>query len=79
VICADHESFPFQIGSEVQYRPDDGETFLLRCGVILLGPRETAAPIADWVFGSVMLILKEGTSDLLVSCVGIEGKDSLET
>jgi hypothetical protein len=33
--------------SEVQYRPDDSETFLLRCGVILLGPGETAAPIAD--------------------------------
>jgi hypothetical protein len=62
----------------VQYRPDDGEKFLLRCGVILLGPRETAAPVADRVLGSVRLILKEGTLHLFVACVGIEGKHALD-
>jgi hypothetical protein len=79
VILADHESFPFQIGSKVQYRPEDSETFLLRFGVVLLGPRETAAPVADRVLGSVRLILKEGTPYLLVVCVRIEGKHSLDT
>ncbi len=68
------EVLSLQVGARQLHRPYDGQTFLFANRIMFLGGGQGAAQEADTVATSILLLLHQGTSDLLISSVSVDTK-----
>jgi hypothetical protein len=79
MIRPDDEVFPLEVGSQLQYGPDNRQTLLLRRGVIALRALQTSTPIYLPDVWSPNLLLEQKIPNLFLGSIGIENEESFRT